>query len=82
LTLVPVTLYYYLIDQAGPSYTALTVYLIPLVGIFAGIIFLDEQITGQAVAALLLILAGIAVVNDLRGTWQRLRRKRVVDIAS
>lgn len=81
-TLVPVTLYYYLIDQAGPSYTALTVYLIPLVGIFAGIIFLDEQITGQAVAALLLILAGIAVVNDLKGTWQRLRRKRVVDAVS
>jgi drug/metabolite transporter (DMT)-like permease len=79
-TLVPVTLYYYLIDQAGPSYTALTVYLIPPVGIFAGIVFLDEQITWQAVLALLFILAGIAVVNNLKGTW--LRRKRVVDVAS
>lgn len=81
-TLVPVTLYYYLIDQAGPSYTSLTVYLIPLVGIFAGIAFLDERITWQAVIALLLILAGIAVVNDLKGTWQRLRQKRTMDIVS
>jgi drug/metabolite transporter (DMT)-like permease len=76
-TLVPVTLYYYLIDKAGPSYTSLTVYLIPPVGIFAGIVFLGERLTWQAVAALLLILAGIAVVNDLRGLL--LRRKRPVD---
>jgi drug/metabolite transporter (DMT)-like permease len=81
-TLVPVTLYYYLIDRTGPSYTSLTVYLIPPVGIFAGIVFLDERLTWQAVVALLLILAGIAVVNDLRGTWQRWRDKRPLDTVS
>ena len=79
-TLVPVTLYYYLIDRAGPSYTSLTVYLIPPVGIFAGIVFLGERLTWQAVAALLLILAGIAVVNDLRGVL--VRRKRPLDAIS
>jgi drug/metabolite transporter (DMT)-like permease len=63
LTLVPVLLYYYVIDQAGSSYAALTVYLIPLVGIFAGIVFLGERLTWEAVLALLLILGGIAIVN-------------------
>ena len=65
LTLVPVLLYYYLIDQAGSSYAALTVYLIPLVGVFAGIVFLGEEITTGAIIALVFILGGIAIVNSL-----------------
>ena len=79
-TLVPVILFYYLIDRAGPSYTSLTVYLIPPVGIFAGVVFLNERLTWQAAVALLLILGGIAVVNDLRGVLRQ--RKRPLDAIS
>lgn len=65
LTMVPVILYYYVIDRAGSSYASLTVYLIPLVGIFAGILFLGEALTREAIIALLFILGGIAIVNGV-----------------
>lgn len=65
LTMVPVILYYFVIDRAGSSYASLTVYLIPLVGIFAGILFLGETLTAEAIVALLFILGGIAIVNGV-----------------
>ncbi len=46
---------------------AITVYLIPINGVFWGALLLKEQVTGSTVMALLLILAGIAVVNGGRG---------------
>ncbi len=65
ITLGAVVVYYYVIDRAGSSYASITVYLIPLVGVLAGAIFSNEQFSAEAIAALILILAGIAIINRL-----------------
>lgn len=77
ITLGAVVFYYYVIDRAGSSYASITVYLIPIVGVFAGAIFLGEKITWQALAALGLILGGIAIVNNLDRLILRLRGREI-----
>ncbi|MCP4419286.1 MAG: EamA family transporter [Chloroflexi bacterium] len=67
ITIIPLLIYYHLIDTVGAGVAAITVYLIPINGVFWGALLLKEQVTGSTVMALLLILAGIAVVNGGRG---------------
>jgi drug/metabolite transporter (DMT)-like permease len=67
ITLIPVVVYYYLIDQVGASYASITVYLIPINGVLWGALLLAEPITWHVVLAMSLILAGIAIVNQGTG---------------
>ncbi len=54
---------FYLLTLRGAAYVALNNYLIPVFGVFLGAIFLDEQVTAQAVGALALILIGITIAS-------------------
>ncbi|WOE30597.1 MULTISPECIES: DMT family transporter [unclassified Acinetobacter] len=56
-------LMYYLIDQIGTVFTATTNYLVPLVGIFLGFIFLHERLSNMLVPAVSLILVGLYCVS-------------------
>jgi drug/metabolite transporter (DMT)-like permease len=56
-------LYYWLIEHTGATRTALVTYLIPITGIVWGAAILSEPIEWEAVLALLLIVAGIGLVN-------------------
>lgn len=60
-------IFFHLVQTAGPSMVALVNYLIPVLGVGWGAIVLDEQVTAEAVAALVVILAGIAIAQVRRG---------------
>ncbi|MEE4376570.1 MAG: EamA family transporter [Candidatus Competibacteraceae bacterium] len=62
--------YFKLISSAGPSFVSQINYLIPLWAVVVGIVFLGEQPRWNALAALLLILSGIALAQ-----WTERRRK-------
>ena len=53
--------YFRLIATAGPTFLSLINYLIPLVAVAAGVVFLDEQLRWSALVALAIILAGLAL---------------------
>lgn len=56
-------LYFYLIQAWGPTRSTLVTYVMPVVAVVLGVLFLNELITWQLVAGGLLIIGGIAVVN-------------------
>lgn len=58
-------LYFYLLKNAGATNTSLVTYLLPLTGLLWGALLLAERVQGRALAALLLILAGVT----LSGGW-------------
>lgn len=59
-------LYYYLISTVGASTASTTLYLIPINGVFWGALILSEAVTWSMIMALILILAGVMVVNSAR----------------
>jgi drug/metabolite transporter (DMT)-like permease len=61
-------LYYRLIADVGPTPASLVTYLVPVVAVAVGVVFLDEPFSLRLVAGGVLIVAGIALVN------QRIRR--------
>ena len=56
-------LYYYLINTIGASATSTTLYLTPINGVFWGALLLSEPVTWAMIAALILILSGVIIVN-------------------
>lgn len=57
--------YYKLLERAGASYLSMVAYMIPVFGIFFGVILLDEQLTGEMILGGALILFGVMIVNGL-----------------
>jgi drug/metabolite transporter (DMT)-like permease len=57
-------LYYYLLPRIGSTNLSLVTYLIPVTGVFWGALLLGERLHWSAFLALVLILAGIAGVNN------------------
>lgn len=72
ITIFAMQAYYYLINTSGPGFASITVYLIPINGVFWGSLLLNEPLTWQTILALFLILGGIAVAN---GTFRSKNRK-------
>lgn len=70
-TFVGQLLFFRLIYLYGSARAALVVYLLPVTALFYGAVFLDEAITVQAIAGLVLILVGTAL-----GSGVSLRRRR------
>lgn len=62
--------YFFVLQAWGATQTTLVTYLIPIVGVAAGVVFLNEQLHWQIVAGGLLILSGVGTVNlrDTRAT--------------
>lgn len=56
-------LYFHLLTTVGATFASLTNYLIPVLGVIWGIVFLNEAPTLQSGIALVLIIGGIAVTN-------------------
>jgi drug/metabolite transporter (DMT)-like permease len=56
-------LYFALIARAGASRAILVTYLVPAFALVYGAVFLDEPVTGSALAGLALILAGTALAT-------------------
>ena len=71
VSIAAVVVYYYLLDAAGATFASMVTYLIPINGVFWGVLIRNEALTWQAMAALVLILLGIAVINGLIGQRRR-----------
>ncbi len=56
-------LFFYLNNVWGPTRASLVTYVFPVVGVFLGIIFLNEQPTWNMIVGSLLVIGGIVVVN-------------------
>ena len=59
-------LYYYLLKNAGATYTSLVTYLLPLTGVLWGVLLLGENLRWQALLAMALILGGVALSGKRR----------------
>ena len=55
--------YYHLLNHWGATRSSLVTYLVPVVAVTLGIIFLDERITWHLMVGGALIIGGIALVN-------------------
>lgn len=60
-------LYYWLIEHTGATRTALVTYLIPITGVMWGALLLGEPIELEVLAGLVLIIAGVGLVNRRSG---------------
>ena len=60
-TAIATILLVYVIKTAGPSFMSLVNYQVPVWAIVFGMVFLDEALPIQFIAALVLILAGLAI---------------------
>ncbi|MDA0260723.1 MAG: DMT family transporter [Proteobacteria bacterium] len=56
--------FFYLILATGPTFVALNNYLIPILGVIWGVLFLAEEPASMALVALGLVLAGITITNS------------------
>jgi drug/metabolite transporter (DMT)-like permease len=56
-------LYYWLIENTSATRTSLVTYLIPITGVLWGALLLHEPIEWEAIIGLVLIIAGIGLVN-------------------
>jgi drug/metabolite transporter (DMT)-like permease len=56
-------LYFFVLKRWGPTRTTLVTYLLPIVGVTAGVILLDEILDWRLLVGGALILSGIALVN-------------------
>ncbi len=54
---------YYLIGRAGPSFTSYVGYLIPAIAVIIGAVWLGEAITHDKIAALAFILFGLLLAQ-------------------
>ncbi|WP_170351253.1 MULTISPECIES: DMT family transporter [Ruegeria] len=54
-------LFIYMVGRTGPTFTALSGYLITLVGVFIGIAFLGERLQANDILALILIVAALII---------------------
>jgi drug/metabolite transporter (DMT)-like permease len=60
---VPMMLYYWLLRRVTATYASLAGYVIPIIAIVAGIVFLGEQLQAGIVLGGLLILIGVIVTD-------------------
>ena len=72
-TALATVVYFRLVRAAGPTFVSLINYLIPLWALIGGMVFLGERPEWSALAALALILTGIALseVKGRAGTSRR-----------
>ncbi len=56
-------LYFAIVNRAGATFLALSNYLVPLVGVALGALFLDERMTPQAWIAMAMVLSGLALAR-------------------
>ena len=58
--------YYWLLNRAGPFFSSMTFYLIPIVGIVGGFLLLGEKITMIQVGGMLIVFVGVYLINRVK----------------
>jgi drug/metabolite transporter (DMT)-like permease len=62
-------IYYSLLHSVGPTRTMMVTFMFPLVGVLLGVIFLGEQVVWQQILGGSLIISGIVIVNQMKGSF-------------
>ncbi len=65
-TAIAFIVYYKILERTSASYLSLVTYLMPIYGVILGVLFMNEMISSEMIAGMLLILVGIFVVNYKR----------------
>lgn len=65
-TAIAYLLYFYLIENVGPTKTLSVTFLIPFFGIIWGMIFLHEKLTFGMLMGLMIILGSVFLISDMR----------------
>ncbi len=73
-------LYFFLIQAWGPTRSTLVTYVMPVMAVLLGVIFLNEPLTWQLVIGGLLIIGGIAIVN-FKALRQAARPEKTAPVA-
>ena len=58
--------YYWLLNRAGPFFSSMTFYLIPIVGAVGGYLVLNEKITTMQVVGILVVFLGVYLINRVK----------------
>ncbi len=66
-TAIALLFFYRMLSRYGPSRAALVTYLIPPIAVVYGVTILDEPLTANAVAGLVLVLGGVALGSGVLG---------------
>ena len=70
-TAIATVIYFAVIARVGPSFLSQINYLIPVWAVIIGVLFLNEKIGLNAIIALIIILAGIAIAQRKRQSFAR-----------
>jgi drug/metabolite transporter (DMT)-like permease len=70
-------LFFYLNNVWGPTRASLVTYVFPVVGVFLGILFLNEVLTWNMIVGSVLVVGGIVVVN-----WRPRVKTEAVGVAA
>ncbi|MBZ0307356.1 MAG: EamA family transporter [Anaerolineae bacterium] len=62
-TFIAYIMYYYVIRELGAARASMVTYIVPVVGLFLGILFLGEMLDTKIILGALLIFSGIGIVN-------------------
>lgn len=62
-SIVAFTSFNYLLKAVSPEKVATSTYVNPIIAMFLGWYFLDEQITGQSIVAAIILLTGVYFIN-------------------
>lgn len=75
-TFVAYLIFYSIIQTLGVARSAMVTYVIPVVGLTLGALFLHEQVDARLLLGTGLIMGSIGIVNlDLTGLWARVVRR-------
>lgn len=58
--------YYWLLNRAGPFFSSMTFYLMPIVGVVGGFLVFKEKITISQVAGILVVFLGVYLINRVK----------------
>lgn len=80
-TALAFVIYYRLIEQASASFVSMVTYVIPVFGVFLGVVVLNETLDWNAYAGCALILVGVMLVNGVFKSLPGLRRPKTDAVA-
>jgi drug/metabolite transporter (DMT)-like permease len=67
-------IYYSILAALGAARTSMVTYVLPVVGLLLGALFLDEQLDSRLIIGAILIIGSIAIVNlDVASIFSRMR---------
>jgi drug/metabolite transporter (DMT)-like permease len=80
-SIVAFTAFNYLLKVVSPEKVATSTYVNPVIALLLGWYFLDEQITGQSIAAASILLTGVYFINTKKKIliFSRFSRKIGID---